>query len=88
MGHHMDAQDRSMLVYSRDAYAPIAVAVRLMLDDILEGRFNPDLPRVERIAKAVELAADGSSSGESSSTDDGEDREHSPSTKLPDLHQT
>ena len=83
MGHHMDAQDRSMLVYSRDAYAPIAVAVRLMLDDILEGRFNPDLPRVDRIAKAVELAADGSSSGESSSTDDGEDGEHSPSTKLP-----
>ena len=28
MGHHYDPQDRSMLVYSRDSYAPIAVAVR------------------------------------------------------------
>ena len=69
MGHHIDPQDRSMLVYSRDTYAPIAVAVRLMLDDITEGRFAPDLPRIDRIAQAVELA-EHRDSGESSSSDD------------------
>ncbi len=82
MGHHYDPQDKSMLVYSRDAYAPIAVAVRLMLDDITAGRFSPDLPRIERIAKAVEMAEDkgDSSSADSSSSD--EITANSPSTKL------
>ena len=82
MGHHYDPQDKSMLVYSRDSYAPIAVAVRLMLDDITAGRFNPDLPRIERIAKAVEMAEEkgGSSSSDSSSSD--EIAANSPSTKL------
>lgn len=82
MGHHYDVQDRSMLVYSRDNYAPIAVAVRLMLDDITEGRFAPDLPRIDRIAQAVELAEHRDSS-ESSSSDDESAGDNSPSTRLP-----
>lgn len=82
MGHHIDPQDRSMLVYSRDTYAPIAVAVRLMLDDITEGRFAPDLPRIDRIAQAVELA-EHRDSGESSSSDDDSAGNNSPSTRLP-----
>lgn len=71
-----------MLVYSRDSYAPIAVSVRLMLDDILAGRFNPDLPRIERIAQAVERAAEGGSSDSSSSSESGDNEDPSPSTRL------
>lgn len=72
-----------MLVYSRDSYAPIAVAVRLMLDDIVGGRFSPDLPRVERIAQAVELADGGQSSNDGSTSEDESEYDNSPSTKLP-----
>ena len=82
MGHHFDPQDRSMLVYSRDSYAPIAVATRLMLDDIIAGKFNPDLPRIDRIAKAVEDQGGEDEEEASSSSDDNEMEAHSPSTRL------
>ena len=85
MGHHFDPQDRSMLVYSRDAYAPIAVATRLMLDDIVAGKFDPDLPRIDRIAKAVEDMGGREEAETSSSSDNDEMEAHSPSTKLTTL---
>ena len=86
MGHHYDPQDKSMLVYSRDAYAPIAVAVRLMLDDITAGRFNPDLPRIDRIAKAVEMAENKGNSSSSDSSSSEEIAANSPSTRLVNPH--
>ena len=87
MGHHLDPQDRSMLVYSRDTYAPIAVATRLMLDDIVAGKFDPDLPRIDRIAQAVEVLGDEASPDSSSSSDDDDLEANSPSTKLTTLPQ-
>ena len=86
LGHHYDPEDRSMLVYSRDAYTSLAVSVRLMLDRIISGRFNPDLPRVQRVAMAVEEAAEdpngSESSSPSSSTSSGTEPP-SPSTQFP-----
>ena len=81
LGHHYDVEDRSMLIYSRDSYAPLAVKVRVMLDRINLGRFNPDLPRVDRIAMAV-AELESSSSEEESSESSSDEAEMSPSTSL------
>ena len=63
-----------MLIYSRDAYAPLAVKIRVMLDRINMKRFDPDLARVDRIAMAVEeLDSSTSSSDEESSESESDD---------------
>ena len=83
LGHHYDVEDRSMLIYSRDAYAPLAVKIRVMLDRINMKRFDPDLARVDRIAMAVEeLDSSTSSSDEESSESESDDAAMSPSTSL------
>lgn len=84
LGHHYDREDRSFLIYSRDTYAPLAVKIRLMLDRIANGKFCPDLSRVDRIAQAVDEADNNSASEVSDPTDSNASREDppSPSTKL------
>lgn len=84
MGHHHDREDRSFLIYSRDTYAPLAVKIRLMLDRIMEGKFRPDLPRVDRVAQAVEEADSDIDSVVSVPTDSdiSQGDPPSPSTKL------
>ena len=38
MGHHFDKESRSVLIYSRDSYTPLAMQTRLRLDKILDFR--------------------------------------------------
>jgi len=84
MGHHLDPEDRSMLLYSRDSYAGLAVGIRRMLDRIVSGKFNPDLSRVARVAQEVEQLdeASNASSSSSSSSSSEESDPPSPSTAL------
>ena len=82
LGHHLDPQDKSMLVYSRDAFADLAVATKQMLNKINDGKFHPDKSRVERISEQVDGKKSEESSS-SSSSDSGSDSEPpSPSTRL------
>ncbi|CAE7853945.1 unnamed protein product, partial [Symbiodinium necroappetens] len=37
MGHHFDRESRSVLIYSRDSYTPLAVQTRRLLDKIIDG---------------------------------------------------
>ena len=53
LGHHFDPEMRSVLIYSRDTYAPLVAKIRIMLDDILSRRFSPDAPRHVRIDQLV-----------------------------------
>lgn len=84
MGHHLDPEDRSMLLYSRDSYAGLAVGIRRMRDRIVSGKFNPDLSRVARVAQEVEQLdeASNASSSSSSSSSSEESDPPSPSTAL------
>ena len=71
-----------MLVYSRDAFADLAVATKQMLNKINDGKFHPDKSRVERISEQVDGKKSEESSS-SSSSDSGSDSEPpSPSTRL------
>lgn len=83
LGHHMDPQDKSMLVYSRDSFADLAVATKQMFNKINEGKFHPDKSRVERISEQVDGNRDDESSSSSSSeTSESEPEPPSPSTRL------
>ena len=64
LGHHFDPEMRSVLVYSRDSYTPLAARIRVMLDDILAGRFSPDAPRHGRIAEMVRRQMESSSASD------------------------
>ena len=66
LGHHFDPELRSVLIYSRDSYAPLAAKIRLMLDSILSGAFNPDAPRHVRIDELVREALSDSSESDAS----------------------
>ena len=56
LGHHFDRSSRSVLIYSRDTYAPLAAKIRLMLDSICGAEFNPDASRAKRASDLVEEA--------------------------------
>ena len=61
---------RSVLIYSRDTYAPLAAKIRIMLDDILAGRFSPDAPRHVRIDQLVRDKVSDSSESDISNAGD------------------
>ena len=49
LGHHVSAQYRSSMIYSRDNQIGLCKKIQTMLDSIVDGYFNPDQPRVERL---------------------------------------
>ena len=53
MGHHFDRESRSVLIYSRDSYTPLAVQTRKLLDKILDGSFSPDRGRARRVLELL-----------------------------------
>ncbi|CAE7229698.1 unnamed protein product [Symbiodinium sp. CCMP2592] len=67
MGHHFDRESRSVLIYSRDSYTPLAVQTRRLLDKILDGSFSPDRGRARRVMELL-----GETSGEEEDPDLGE----------------
>ena len=70
MGHHFDRESRSVLIYSRDSYTPLAVQTRRLLDKIIDGSFSPDRGRARRVAELL---------GEESAEEAENDRERPPS---------
>ena len=58
MGHHFDRESRSVLIYSRDSYTPLAMQTRLLLDKILDGTFSPDRSRARRVRELLGEAED------------------------------
>ena len=66
LGHHFDPEMRSVLIYSRDSYAPLAAKIRIMLDSILSGAFSPDAPRHVRIDDLAREALSDSSGSDAS----------------------
>ena len=72
LGHHVSAQYRSSMIYSRDNQIGLCMKIKTMLDNIAGGNFNPDQPRVERLFhltmnRAVEIHDDPDSDQDSES---------------------
>ena len=53
MGHHVKPKDKSPLVYSRQAYTALYGKILAMFRDIREGRYDPDLPEIDRVLAAA-----------------------------------
>ena len=54
LGHHFDGTSKSVVTYSRDALIAVHLRVQNMLNKILDGSFDPDLDRVERLRVFIE----------------------------------
>ncbi|CAE7252640.1 unnamed protein product, partial [Symbiodinium sp. CCMP2456] len=70
-GHHCSPKHGMALLYSRDALAEIIVKVAKVVSAVSRGVFSPDLPRAERVARALHA--------------DPADFEHLPETTAEDL---
>ena len=74
LGHHVSAQYRSAMIYSRDNQISLCKKLHDMFTNIREGTFDPDATRVSRLfqlAYATMLESNGDdSSSDSSSTSD------------------
>ena len=70
-GHHCSPKHGMALLYSRDALAEIIVKVAKVVSAVSRGVFSPDLPRAERVARALHA--------------DPADFEHLPETAAEDL---
>ena len=53
VGHHVKPKDKSPLVYSRQAYTALYGKILAMFRDIREGRYDPDLPEIDRVLAAA-----------------------------------
>ena len=70
LGHHVNAQYRSAMIYSRDNQIGLCKKVHAMFARIRDGAFDPDATRVSRLfqlAFETALERDGGSSDSSSS---------------------
>ena len=54
LGHHVDPKDRSMLVYSIEAYTTLYGRVSAMFESIRSLAFNPDLKAASRVVAVAE----------------------------------
>ena len=79
LGHHVNAQYRSAMIYSRDNQIGLCKKVHAMFTRIREGTFDPDATRVSRLfqlAFETALERDGGSSDSSSSDSELRGRHH------------
>ena len=73
LGHHVSAQYKSAMIYSRDNQISLCKKVNIMLSKIRDGTFDPDAARVSRL---LQLAFDAAlerqqeSESDTSSSDD------------------
>ena len=73
LGHHVSAQYKSAMIYSRDNQISLCKKVHIMLSKIRDGTFDPDATRVSRL---LQLAFDAAlerqqeSESDTSSSDD------------------
>ncbi|CAE7402418.1 unnamed protein product, partial [Symbiodinium sp. CCMP2456] len=49
LGHHLDQENKSVVIYSKDAYVALYGRVLGMFDSIRSGSFDPDMRAVERM---------------------------------------
>ena len=53
LGHHETEEGKMAVTYARDALVAAIIKLRLVVEAIKKGMFDPDLPRAERIAQAT-----------------------------------
>lgn len=53
LGHHQNSESKMAVVYARDALATVLTKLHRIIEAIQRGLFDPDLPRVQRIAMAT-----------------------------------
>eukprot|EP00435_Cladocopium_sp_Y103_P044552 s818_g12.t1 len=58
LGHHESEEGKMAMTYARDALVASLIKLRLVVEAIKKGLFDPDLPRAERIAQATGSAID------------------------------
>ena len=58
LGHHESEESRMAITYARDALVGSLIKLRLVVEAIKKGLFDPDLSRAERMAQATGLVVD------------------------------
>ena len=58
LGHHESEESRMAITYARDALVGALIKLRMIVESIKSGLFDPDLSRVDRIAQATGLTVD------------------------------
>ena len=58
LGHHETEEGKMAVTYARDALVAAIIKLRLVVEAIKKGLFDPDLPRAERIAQATGASFD------------------------------
>ena len=66
MGHHETEEGKMAVTHARDALVAAIIKLRLVVEAIRKGMFDPDLSRAERIAQATGATFDPRTSAEKS----------------------
>eukprot|EP00435_Cladocopium_sp_Y103_P048726 s1612_g14.t1 len=66
LGHHETEEGKMAMTYARDALVASLVKLRLVVEAIKKGLFDPDLPRAERISQATGAVVDSRTIAEKS----------------------
>lgn len=66
LGHHETEEGKMAVTYARDALVAAIIKLRLVVEAIRKGMFDPDLPRAERIAQATGTTFDARTIAEKS----------------------
>ena len=66
LGHHETEEGKMAVTYARDALVAAIIKLRLVVEAIKKGLFDPDLPRAERIAQATGASFDSRTIAEKS----------------------
>ena len=66
LGHHESEESRMAITYARDALVGALIKLRLIVESIKGGLFDPDLSRADRIAQATGMTVDSKTIAEKS----------------------
>eukprot|EP00435_Cladocopium_sp_Y103_P067215 s303_g29.t1 len=58
LGHHETEEGKMAITYARDALVGALIKLRLVVESIKKGLFDPDLSRADRISQAIGLVVD------------------------------
>ncbi|CAE7327593.1 unnamed protein product, partial [Symbiodinium sp. CCMP2592] len=70
LGHHLDQENKSVVVYSKDAYVALCGKVLGMYATVPSGLFDPDMSAVMRMKSIAQRAADSEVSSLSSGSEE------------------
>ena len=66
LGHHESEESCMAITYARDALVGALIKLRLIVESIKGGLFDPDLSRADRIAQATGMTVDSKTIAEKS----------------------